>query len=671
MLVRRHAALVFAACRRVLRHHQDAEDAFQATFLVFARRAADVWPREAVGSWLFGVAHRVALKARTTRGRRVGPERPLTDVECTEAPRPDFDLADAVHRVVARLPDVYRAAVVACDLQGLSRKEAAERLGWSEGTLSGRLSRARELLARRFRQTGLELPTAGFVAVLTASETVSAAFLKTTIELATATGRSGMSAPVAALTEGMVRSMVLLKFKTMTAAVFAACALGFGAFAATGAGGGDGPGLPQPPKELGTGGGAAPAAPPPPAPVKLPTDRDRFQGTWRIVTITGGGKTTATNPKDPWVIEIAGDTLRMPYVEGHSGSTGSSSRTTGTSEGTTGGTSSTASSGGASADTTASGSGGMPATGWKQREYTFTVEPPKNRPDAVGAVDLKAARKPVVKGIYEFTAPLTTCTKCHGPNNAAGLPLVGNVKDLEPLGLCAPGLASMPSDGTLGLRLAFSSDDTRPTKFGGEKTTAFELIRQSPQSDAPDREVEKRKRLEARLSAARNPEEKALAEAELKALARLVELRRAEAALEQARVEVAAAKIDLERATATLKVLQVKVAVAEQTVAELKRPRPADGAAPDGPVFTVHIRPLKAAEKVVRVKATGNETVLEGLVYAADDVPLKSDGVSAWVVRDNEVLAIDLPGITKKGQTGTNYILKAGDQLFVQAKPGK
>src|SRR5206468_5312438 len=99
-LVRRHGPMVLAVGLRVLRHRQDAEDAFQATFLVLARRAADVWPREAVGSWLHGVAYRVALKARSARCRRAVRERSLEDVASANAPPPDFDLVEAVHRVV-------------------------------------------------------------------------------------------------------------------------------------------------------------------------------------------------------------------------------------------------------------------------------------------------------------------------------------------------------------------------------------------------------------------------------------------------------------------------------------------------------------------------------------------------------------------------------------------
>ena len=121
------------------------------------------------------------------RSRRTVREQPLEEVACSSPTPPDFDLAEAVHRVVFKLPEVYRAAVVACDLEGLSRKDAAERLGWSEGTLSGRLARARELLARRFRRMGLALPVGGMVAMCNVPESVSAATVQTTINLATGT----------------------------------------------------------------------------------------------------------------------------------------------------------------------------------------------------------------------------------------------------------------------------------------------------------------------------------------------------------------------------------------------------------------------------------------------------------------------------------------------------
>jgi hypothetical protein len=95
---------------------------------------------------------------------------------------------------------------------------------------------------------------------------------------------------------------------------------------------------------------------------------------------------------------------------------------------------------------------------------------------------------------------------------------------------------------------------------------------------------------------------------------------------------------------------------------ENKAPRPA------GEVFTVHVRSLTAAEKVIRVKATGKDSVLEGLTYAAEAVAIKSDAVSVWVVRDRAILPVDLAAI-RKGDAKTNHALKPGDQLFVQVKP--
>ena len=635
-LVRRHAGPVFATCRRILRHQQDAEDAFQAVFLVLARRAADVWPREAVGSWLFGVAHRVALKARAVRCRRLVREHPLEEVASAERPAPDFDLAEVVHRVVLKLPEVYRAAVVACDLEGLSRKEAAERLGWTEGTLSGRLARARELLGHRLRRLGLSLP-AGGLATLATIESVSAAVVQTTIELATGPV-GGVSAPVAALTEGVVRSMALFKLKAMTAVVFVACALGFGAFAAAGAGVGDGPegqqkqlpGAPLVPLAVKPAEQPKPVVPPPAKPV---TDRDRLQGTWRIVALTEGEKTTPTDPKDPWVIEITGYTLRMPYreIEG----------------------------------------------GWKQREYTFVVDDAK----MPRTIDLLPEKGPIGRGLYEFIGSHALCSSCH----KTPLAVEGwDTTRTDVWGLCGPALKDPLKMQHAGVRLALSIDGKRPAKFGGPGVIVFEMKRpadvEPEQVKAKDDLLKYRRLLAEKVAAAATAREKEKLEAELKALQQQIdelvvreaarkavyELRQAQANLEGARVQAERAQADVALATVNLQRAKERLAAAEKALEDAKKAQPAP--AKEGEVFTVHVRTLTAAEKVIRVKATGKETVLEGLVYAADDVAIKSDGVSVWVVRDKAVLPVDLPGITKNGESKTNYVLKAGDQLFVQAK---
>src|SRR6516164_6909968 len=133
-LVRRHGPMVLGVCRRVLRHTQDAEDAFQATFLVLVRKAASVRPRDAVGNWLYGVAYRTALKAKALNARRRAKEGPMRELPQPETPNSDLwcDLQPILDQELHRLPDRYRSPVVLCDIEGKSRKQAAQHLGCPE-----------------------------------------------------------------------------------------------------------------------------------------------------------------------------------------------------------------------------------------------------------------------------------------------------------------------------------------------------------------------------------------------------------------------------------------------------------------------------------------------------------------------------------------------------------
>ncbi len=139
-------------CRRLLNPH-DAEDAFQATFLVLARKAASIRSRETAGNWLYGVAHQTALHARRTAARRRAKEVQVTTMPDTEAVEPGqwADLQPLLDEELSCLPDIYRTVIVLCDLEGRTRKEVAFRLGVPEGTVAGRISRARTLLARRLK----------------------------------------------------------------------------------------------------------------------------------------------------------------------------------------------------------------------------------------------------------------------------------------------------------------------------------------------------------------------------------------------------------------------------------------------------------------------------------------------------------------------------------------
>src|SRR5262249_37856857 len=135
-LVKRHGPMVWAVCRRLLPHH-DAEDAVQASFLVLVRKAASIVPMEMVANWLYGVAHQTALQARRTSARRAAREKQVTPMPEPAVAEQDLwhDLQPLLDHELARLPDKYRVAVVLCDLEGKTRKEAARHLGCPEGTL--------------------------------------------------------------------------------------------------------------------------------------------------------------------------------------------------------------------------------------------------------------------------------------------------------------------------------------------------------------------------------------------------------------------------------------------------------------------------------------------------------------------------------------------------------
>jgi RNA polymerase sigma factor (sigma-70 family) len=233
-LVRRHGPMVLGVCRRLLRSHHDAEDAFQATFLVLVRRAASVVPREKVGNWLYGVAYRTALEARTRAARRRAREGEVGAMSDRQFPRDDAwaELRALLDKELSQLPENYRAAVVLCELEGKTVREAAGQLGLPQGTLASQLSRGRALLAKRLSRRGLA-PGAGALAaalpVVAAPVSVPAPLMISTLEAAAV---AGLVSPWAAeLTERVVRVMLLNELKTVMAVLLLVVALAAGALA--------------------------------------------------------------------------------------------------------------------------------------------------------------------------------------------------------------------------------------------------------------------------------------------------------------------------------------------------------------------------------------------------------------------------------------------------------
>jgi RNA polymerase sigma factor (sigma-70 family) len=281
--------MVWGVCRRLLANHHDAEDAFQATFLVLVRKAASIVPREMVGNWLYGVANQTALKARALAAKRRTREKQVVAMPEPAAADGDLwrDLQPALDAELRRLPETYRAAIVVCDLEGRTRKEAARQLGWPEGTVATRLTRGRALLARRLQRHGLVVGGAVLGAVCsqaTASAAVPAGVVSATIKAATG-DPTGVSANIARLTDAVVKAFFLKKLKTVSLALLGAALIlllaGFGLSSLN---------PDAPPEQAPVPAHASQTSRPPAgapaavsAPVKARTDREVLQGTWRLV----------------------------------------------------------------------------------------------------------------------------------------------------------------------------------------------------------------------------------------------------------------------------------------------------------------------------------------------------------------------------------------------------
>jgi RNA polymerase sigma factor (sigma-70 family) len=170
VLMRRHGPMVLGVCRRVLGHTQDAEDSFQATFMLLAQRAGSIRKRDSLSSWLHGVAYRLSARARTRRQSRPVStySAPLTDVTEPGAAAAWRELQALLDEEIQRLPDVCRSALVLCYFEGASHEEAAARLGWPVGSVKSRLNRARQLLRDRLARRGIGLSVAALGAFLAA-----------------------------------------------------------------------------------------------------------------------------------------------------------------------------------------------------------------------------------------------------------------------------------------------------------------------------------------------------------------------------------------------------------------------------------------------------------------------------------------------------------------------
>ena len=241
-LVARHGPMVLSVCRGVLRDPNDAEDAFQATFLILVKKAGTIRGGQALGGWLYQVAHRVAIQANIAAARRRAHEREagqMTAASASSGPSVPDDLLPALHEEIARLPEKYRLPVVLCDLEGLPQAEAAGQLRWSERTLRRRLAEARDRLKGRLARRGLAPDGAALGAVFLREAHAAvppawnAAAVRAALHAINPSATAGaVSAAAQSLTQEVLKTMLVRKLTIVSAALLGAGMLAWAASAA-------------------------------------------------------------------------------------------------------------------------------------------------------------------------------------------------------------------------------------------------------------------------------------------------------------------------------------------------------------------------------------------------------------------------------------------------------
>ena len=309
-LITRHGPMVRAICRRVLGPTADADDAFQAAFLVLIRRARSIRKADLLAGWLCAVAYRTARQALRRRSRRGARERGMDGLP--EPARPDTppnDWLPLFDAALQRLPAKYRDPVVLCEIQGLSRRDASARLGLAEGTLSSRLGRARDLLRRKLDRYGFPLALGSSLAPVVVPEALTASTAAAAIHVSSA------SVTAVVLCEGVLTAMLATKLKAGALVGTAVLVLGTVAglqFTGPASGAGGPPGKDGPPAREAAKEPARPAATrsEPKPPTAAPADYEPFQGKWEVTAAERNG--TAANPHGLGVDEnwtFTGNTL--------------------------------------------------------------------------------------------------------------------------------------------------------------------------------------------------------------------------------------------------------------------------------------------------------------------------------------------------------------------------